>query len=72
MRRFGRVRLRPRERTCATAASRDTQIDRRDEPETPVYDRIANTAPRWRDLVGYYTRFGDVARTARRGWTIAT
>jgi hypothetical protein len=25
-----------------------------------VYDRIANTAPRWRDLAGYYTRFGDV------------
>jgi hypothetical protein len=29
-------------------------------PETPHYDRIANTTPRWRDLVGYHTRFGDV------------
>jgi tetratricopeptide (TPR) repeat protein len=29
-------------------------------PETPVYDRIASTGQRWRDLVGYYTRFGDV------------
>jgi tetratricopeptide (TPR) repeat protein len=33
---------------------------RRDVPETPTYGRIANTAPRWRDLVGFYTRFGDV------------
>ncbi|MBV9928493.1 MAG: VCBS repeat-containing protein [Acidobacteria bacterium] len=29
-------------------------------PETPDYDRLASTAQRWRDLVGYYTRFGDV------------
>lgn len=29
-------------------------------PETPEYDRIASTGQRWRDLVGYYTRFGDV------------
>lgn len=28
-------------------------------PETPVY-RIHGTRPRWRDLTGYYTRFGDV------------
>ena len=34
--------------------------ERRDVPETPIYERIANTMPRWRDLVGYYTRFGDV------------
>ena len=38
----------------------ETRSDRRDQPEVPVYDRIANTVPRWRDLVGYYTRFGDV------------
>jgi hypothetical protein len=38
----------------------ETVMDRRDVPETPVYDRIANTTPRWRDLVGYYTRYGDV------------
>jgi tetratricopeptide (TPR) repeat protein len=37
-----------------------TRQDRRDTPETPEYDRIANVAPRWRDLVGYYTRYGDV------------
>ena len=29
-------------------------------PETPDYGRIAATGQRWRDLVGYYTRFGDV------------
>jgi hypothetical protein len=28
-------------------------------PERPRYD-IAGTAPRWRDLEGYHTRFGDV------------
>lgn len=35
-------------------------VGSRSEPETPIYDRIASTSPRWRDLVGYYTRFGDV------------
>jgi hypothetical protein len=29
-------------------------------PETPDYHRLASTGQRWRDLVGYYTRFGDV------------
>jgi hypothetical protein len=33
---------------------------RGDLPETPDYDRIDTTSPRWRDLVGYHTRFGDV------------
>lgn len=28
-------------------------------PETPEY-RLASTTQHWRDLVGYYTRFGDV------------
>lgn len=37
-----------------------TSFDRRSAPETPSYDRIANVVPRWRDLTGYYTRFGDV------------
>ena len=37
-----------------------TRSEKRDEPEIPIYDRIANTVPRWRDLVGYYTKFGDV------------
>jgi hypothetical protein len=29
-------------------------------PETPTNGRLANTAERWRDLEGYYTRYGDV------------
>jgi Tfp pilus assembly protein PilF len=29
-------------------------------PEIPVYDQILTTGQRWRDLEGYYTRFGDV------------
>lgn len=29
-------------------------------PERPIYEEIAATAPRWRDLIGYYTRFGPV------------
>ncbi|HEY0427823.1 MAG TPA: FG-GAP-like repeat-containing protein [Pyrinomonadaceae bacterium] len=29
-------------------------------PEKPVYDKILTTGERWRDLEGYYTRFGDV------------
>lgn len=30
-------------------------------PEMPVsYDRLGTTAQRWRDLTGFYTRFGDV------------
>jgi tetratricopeptide (TPR) repeat protein len=37
-----------------------TSSPRGEAPETPEYARIANTAPRWRDLVGYHTRFGEV------------
>jgi Flp pilus assembly protein TadD len=37
-----------------------TTSPRGESPETPNYDRLANTEPRWRDLAGYYTRFGDV------------
>jgi tetratricopeptide (TPR) repeat protein len=33
---------------------------RGDAPETPEYDRVVSTSPRWRDLTGYHTRFGDV------------
>lgn len=29
-------------------------------PEVPEYERIASSKQIWRDLVGYYTRFGDV------------
>jgi tetratricopeptide (TPR) repeat protein len=33
--------------------------DRR-EPDIPQYDRLAGAGPRWQDLEGYYTRYGDV------------
>jgi Tfp pilus assembly protein PilF len=29
-------------------------------PELPDYNRLEGTKQRWRDLTGYYTRFGDV------------
>lgn len=32
----------------------------RSTPEIPHYRHIAGAAPEWRDLVGFYTRFGDV------------
>ncbi len=38
-----------------------TSSPRGESPEIPDYAHIANVAPRWRDLVGYHTRFGDVA-----------
>jgi tetratricopeptide (TPR) repeat protein len=37
-----------------------TTSPRGQAPETADYGVLANTAPRWRDLEGYYTRFGDV------------
>jgi hypothetical protein len=39
---------------------------RGDEPETPDYDRLVSTSPRWRDLTGYHTRFGDVGELIER------
>ena len=38
----------------------ETRKPRRSFPETPDYSEIASTTQQWRDLVGYYTRFGDV------------
>jgi len=29
-------------------------------PEVPEYNQIEGTKQRWRDLIGYYTRYGDV------------
>jgi tetratricopeptide (TPR) repeat protein len=37
-----------------------TVSQRSDAPETPIYAPIVSSGQRWRDLVGYYTRFGDV------------
>ncbi|HLG55212.1 MAG TPA: FG-GAP-like repeat-containing protein [Vicinamibacterales bacterium] len=38
----------------------ETTSPRGESPETPIYERLSNTTQRWRDLVGYYTRFGSV------------
>jgi tetratricopeptide (TPR) repeat protein len=38
----------------------ETTSPRGDAPETPIYGRKANVTQRWRDLVGYHTRFGNV------------
>ncbi len=35
-------------------------------PEIPDYNRLAGTAQKWRDLEGYYTRFGDVRELLER------
>jgi hypothetical protein len=37
-----------------------TSSPRTSAPETPQYAPVVATGQRWRDLVGYYTRFGDV------------
>ena len=37
-----------------------TDFARHDVPETPKYGELANVGQRWRDLTGYYTRYGDV------------
>ena len=43
-----------------------TVSPRGDAPETPRYDGVASTSPRWRDLTGYHTRFGDVLELIER------
>jgi hypothetical protein len=40
--------------------SRTTGWQSREGPEVPNYAQLANVGQRWRDLTGYYTRFGDV------------
>ena len=43
-------------------------IDRPDAgaPEVPDYYQILGTKQRWRDLIGYYTRYGDVRELLQR------
>lgn len=43
-------------------------IDRANDssPEIPDYNRLSGSKQRWRDLVGYYTRFGDVRELLMR------
>jgi tetratricopeptide (TPR) repeat protein len=53
-------RLQPSMAALAFRGYSQTTSPRGEAPETPIYERVANTTQRWRDLVGYYTRFGDV------------
>jgi hypothetical protein len=43
-----------------------TNHEKRDQPEVPVYGKIANVGQRWRDLIGFYTRFGEVVELVDR------
>ena len=45
--------LRPRGYSLMTQADASS-------PELPHYDTLVGTGQRWRDLIGFYTRFGDV------------
>ena len=46
--------------------SRTSEDRARHAPETPNYAAIDNVEPRWRDLVGYHTRFGPVEPLLRQ------
>lgn len=54
------VRVQPARADLVYRGFSKTVTERREEPETPVYAPLASLTPRWRDLTGYYTRFGDV------------
>ena len=54
------VKLQPDRAELRYRGFSETTSPRAESPETPHYDRIATRSQRWRDLVGYHTRFGDV------------
>jgi len=54
------TRLQPSAADLVYRGFSTTSSPRGDAPETPAYAPVANVAQRWRDLEGYYTRFGDV------------
>ena len=60
------TRLRPTRAELRYRGFSQTIHDRRHLPETPLYHKIANVSQRWRDLIGYYTRFGDVVELLDR------
>ena len=55
--------------SCVIVGFRRRRTSKRDVPETPHYDQLANVGPRWRDLVGYYTRYGEVGELLGRSTT---
>jgi tetratricopeptide (TPR) repeat protein len=54
------TRLQPSSAELRFHGFSQTTSPRGESPETPVYERLANVTPHWRDLEGYYTRFGSV------------
>jgi tetratricopeptide (TPR) repeat protein len=54
------ARLQPSRAELRFRGYSETTSPRGEAPETPIYERLAGTTQRWRDLVGYYTRFGNV------------
>ena len=52
--------LAPAEATLRYRGFSATTQANHSSPELPDYARLAGTGPRWLDLEGYYTRFGDV------------
>ena len=54
------VRLQPDRAELRYRGFSKSEHSNRRLPEIPEYNTIANVTQRWRDLVGYYTRFGDV------------
>ncbi len=64
------VRLEPRRLDLAAAELRyrGYSVTGQDAPSAPERPRyvLAGTAPRWRDLEGYHTRFGEVGELLRR------
>jgi tetratricopeptide (TPR) repeat protein len=59
------ARLRTRRLDVADAELRyrgysHTTSPRGEAPETPHYERMASVSQRWRDLIGFHTRFGNV------------
>jgi tetratricopeptide (TPR) repeat protein len=60
------TRLEPVRADLRARGYSQTVTANRESPETPQYDRIRNVGQRWRDLVGYYTRFGDVRELLAR------
>ena len=54
------TRLQPSRADLRYRGFSETRDQRGDGPEIPSYDRIVSVGQRWRDLVGYYTRYGEV------------
>jgi tetratricopeptide (TPR) repeat protein len=57
---FRTNRLQPARADLRYRGYSQTRVSGHSAPEVPIYDKIGNVTERWRDLVGYYTRFGDV------------